>query len=110
VYGSRNSALRLRLPQFHATKADFQVSLLGFGASWVPPHSASIVSAGEKNLGGWWAFQRALLVPEKRIWEVGGRFNKFFITNWKLCHYDTLRWELNDIINSTLIAVHRNGR
>jgi hypothetical protein len=27
--------------------------------TWVPPHSASIVSAGEKNLGGWWAFQRA---------------------------------------------------
>jgi hypothetical protein len=25
-----------------------------------PPHSASIVSAGEKNLGGWWAFQQVI--------------------------------------------------
>jgi len=61
-------AYSVRLPQFWWKAKTPAIScdqgsiskylFLGFGASWVPPHSASIVSSGEKNLGGWWAFQR----------------------------------------------------
>jgi hypothetical protein len=61
-------AYSVRLPQFWWKTKTPAIScdqgsiskylFLGFGASWVPPHSASIVSAGEKNLGGWWAFQQ----------------------------------------------------
>ena len=54
-------AYSVRLPQFCRKAKTPAISwdqgsiskylFLGFGASWVPPHSASIVSAGEKNLG-----------------------------------------------------------
>ena len=55
MYGSRNSVRRLRLPQFHATKARFPSICF-----WVLAHHGSlptlrgIVSTGEKNLGGGW--------------------------------------------------------
>jgi hypothetical protein len=59
VYGSRNSVHHLRLPQFHATKARFPSICF-----WVLAHHGSLPTL------------QALLVPEKRIWEVGGRFNE----------------------------------
>ena len=58
-------AYSVRLPQFctkaktHATKARFPSICF-----WVLAHHGSLPTL------------RALLVPEKRIWEVGGRFNE----------------------------------